>query len=232
MLDLAKIKAITIDLDDTLWPIAPTMHRAEAQLVAWLRNNAPRTADFMSDAGRRLAMREQVLRERPDLHHNLSAVREELIRQALLASGENPGHATAAFEVFFEARMQVQFFDDAAAALGLLSGRYPVVALSNGNADVHRVGIDQHFRGAVSAHEFGVGKPDVRIFEAAALAAGCQCAEVLHVGDDPALDVQGAMGANMQAVWVNRNGGQWQHGRPPQLAVADLRALCEALGLR
>jgi FMN phosphatase YigB (HAD superfamily) len=29
MLDLAKIKAITIDLDDTLWPIWPVIERAE-----------------------------------------------------------------------------------------------------------------------------------------------------------------------------------------------------------
>ena len=174
MLDLTKIKAITLDLDDTLWPIAPTMHRAEGQLVAWLRSCAPQTADFMADPVRRLAMREQVLRGRPDLHHNLSAVREELIRQALLASGEDPGHAPAAFEVFFEARMQVQLFDDAAPALALLSQRFPVVALSNGNADVHRVGIGRHFKAAVSAHEFGVGKPDVRIFEASARAAGCR----------------------------------------------------------
>ncbi len=231
-LNLAKIKAITLDLDDTLWPIAPTMHRAEAQLVAWLKSRAPNTADFMADPVRRLALREQVLRERPDLSHNLSAVREALIRQALTESDEDPGLAPAAFEVFFEARMQVQLYADATEALALLAQRFPVIALSNGNADVHRVGIGRYFKAAVSAHEFGVSKPDARIFEASARAAGVPCDEVLHVGDDAALDVLGALGANMQAAWINRNGEAWRHEASPHLAVVDMLALCQALGLR
>ena len=37
MLDRLKVKAITLDLDDTLWPIWPTIARAEAALQDWLR---------------------------------------------------------------------------------------------------------------------------------------------------------------------------------------------------
>jgi putative hydrolase of the HAD superfamily len=33
--------------------------------------------------------------------------------------------------------------------------------------------------------------------------------EVLHIGDDAALDVVGALKAGMQAVWVNRPGNAW-----------------------
>ena len=36
MLNLTKIKAITLDLDDTLWPIWPAIERAEAALSEWL----------------------------------------------------------------------------------------------------------------------------------------------------------------------------------------------------
>ena len=32
-LDTARIRAITIDLDDTLWPVWPTIARAEAALA-------------------------------------------------------------------------------------------------------------------------------------------------------------------------------------------------------
>jgi len=66
-------------------------------------------------------------------------------------------------------------------ALAALSARYRVVALSNGNADVHRVGIGRHFHAAVSAAEVGVGKPDPRIFRAAAQAAGADPAKLLYL---------------------------------------------------
>ena len=36
MLDPGKIKAISIDLDDTLWPIWPVIERAEKALHDWL----------------------------------------------------------------------------------------------------------------------------------------------------------------------------------------------------
>ena len=47
MLDISKIKAISIDLDDTLWPIWPTIERAERVLHDWLTGHAPsRPLDF------------------------------------------------------------------------------------------------------------------------------------------------------------------------------------------
>ena len=43
MLDRLKVRAITLDLDDTLWPIWPTIARAERQLQDWLRARAAAT---------------------------------------------------------------------------------------------------------------------------------------------------------------------------------------------
>jgi len=59
----------------------------------------------------------------------------------LQRAGENPALAEPAFEVFFDARMRVELFDDAIPLLEAMSERWPVVAVSNGNADVNRVGI-------------------------------------------------------------------------------------------
>lgn len=79
--------------------------------------------------------------------------------------------AEAAFEVFSRS-VTAWTLADAIDALELLSARYPVVALSNGNACVHRIGIGHRFCAAVSAREIGCGKPDRRIFLAGAAAAG------------------------------------------------------------
>lgn len=229
MLDISRIKAIGLDLDDTLWPIWPVIARAEAQLLAFLQPLAPETAAIFSDPARRQALRQEVVRGNPDLSHNMSVLRLESIRTALRHSGEDVSLAEAAFDVFFESRMQVQLYDDAMPALAYLAARYPIIAVSNGNADIHRVGIGQHFAANMSAHVFGVGKPDVRIFHAAAQAAGVASHEVLHVGDDPALDVLGALRAGMQTVWVNRGGLDWQHEQQPHASVTDLRQLCALL---
>ena len=226
MLQISKIKAITLDLDDTLWPVWPTIKRAETALAEWLRQHAPSAALLLADPPVRLKLRDQVLRTRPEIAHNMSAVRCELIRLALHSCREDVRLAEPAFEVFFEHRMKVDLFADALPALAFLAQRFPVVALSNGNADVHRVGIGTHFCGSVSAHEFGVGKPDRRIFNAGAAMAGVAPHEVLHVGDDGALDVLGALNAGMQTVWVNRDAHDWLHTAKPHVTVTDLAQLC------
>ena len=111
-------------------------------------------------------------------------------------------------------------------ALDFLAARFPLVAVSNGNADLARVGLGQYFSNSVSAHEFGIAKPDPRIFHAAAAAAGVAAHEVLHVGDDATLDVLGAAASGMQTVWVNREGQGWGHDIQPHVTVTDLTQLC------
>ncbi|RYX96026.1 MAG: HAD family hydrolase [Comamonadaceae bacterium] len=229
MLDLKMIKAITLDLDDTLWPVWPTIERAELALEKWLHDRAPMTSALFANPVARADIREQVVRTRPDLKHNLSAVRREAIRLALVRSGENPALAEEAFDVFFAERNNVTLFDDAVLALEFLSARFPIVALSNGNADIRRIGIDRYFKASISAQVFGVGKPDARIFYAAAGAADVVPENVLHIGDDERLDVLGALNAGMQAVWLNRPGNEWKHDETPHVTVTTLTDLCDLL---
>ncbi|QHE86772.1 HAD family hydrolase [Hydrogenophaga sp. BPS33] len=229
-LDAGRVRAITIDLDDTLWPIWPIIARAETVLAAWLAEHAPATAAQWGDPTKLREVRNQMHLTRPDLAHDLGAMRRESIRLVLTQSGDDPALAEAAFDIFFAERQRVELFEDALPALEWLAARYPVVALSNGNADVQRMGLGVHFRAALSAQAFGVGKPDARIFLAAAQAAGAQANEVLHIGDDAQLDVVGALGAGMQVAWLNREGHAWEHAPlQPHTTVSDLLALCRQL---
>ena len=228
-LDFSSIKAITLDLDDTLWSVWPAIERAEKALENWLGQRAPMTAAMFSNAGTRQEIREHVVRSRPELKHNLSAIRREAIRVALFRSGEDPLMADEGFNVFFDERNRVVLFEDALPALDFLSKRYPVVALSNGNADIGRIGIKQYFRAGINAQEFGIGKPDPRIFHAAAGAVDTCTTNVLHIGDDPVLDVLGALNADMQTVWLNRAANPWKHEQTPHATVSDLNELCVAI---
>ena len=58
-------------------------------------------------------------------------------------------------------------------------------------------------------------KPDIRIFSRLIAEAGVDAHRILHVGDDPRLDVVGAMQAGLQAAWLNRNSQAWPEELPP-----------------
>jgi len=225
-MNLQRIRALTLDLDDTLWPVWPAIERAERALHDWLRANAPATAMRFDIVALR-ALREAVGRQRPEWAHDLTALRRESLRLALHDSGDDAALAEAAFEAFFAARNEVDLYPEVPAALRRLSAAYPLLALTNGNADLARVGLAPWFRGGLSAREFGVGKPDPRIFIEACRRLGCEPADVLHVGDDPVLDVEGARTAGMQTAWMRRSvdGDALEPG-----CVADLAALVELLG--
>ena len=230
MLDISRIQAITLDLDDTLWPVWPTIEQAELRLQEWLLSRAPATAALFAQPQQRQALREQTGLDWPDQHHDLSLMRREMIRLGLQRSAEDRALAEPAFDVFFAARQQVTLFDDALPALALLAARWPVLALSNGNADVQRIGIGQFFCGSLSAREVGVGKPDGRIFQAAAERLQLAPGQILHVGDDESLDVLGALAAGMQTAWINRSDKLWSLEAQPHASVADMAELCALLG--
>jgi FMN hydrolase / 5-amino-6-(5-phospho-D-ribitylamino)uracil phosphatase len=173
-------------------------------------------------------IRDYMKANKPELKHDLSAVRRESIRLALYRAGENALLADEAFEVFFAERQRVTLFDDARPALEFLARRFPLVSISNGNADLQRIGLGEFFRASISAREFGVGKPDPRIFHAAAGAVDVAVGEVLHVGDDTTLDMLGALNAGMHAAWVNRTEALWPHEVEPHLTLSTLTELCAA----
>jgi HAD superfamily hydrolase (TIGR01549 family) len=228
---MTTITALTLDLDDTLWPVWPAIERAEACLMQWLAEHAPATAAAHGRATLR-ALRNAVALEQPGWQHNLSRIRLESIRRALTEHGDDPALAEPAFEVFFAERQRVEFFADVVPALDRLAARWPLVALSNGNADVVRIGLGRYFRASVSAQAFGSGKPEAAIFHAACELAGAAPARVLHIGDDGELDVDGALGAGLRAAWIERPDLP-PPARPrgtPHHRINDLLALADELG--
>ena len=215
---MKNIRALSIDLDDTLWPIWPVIERAESALDIFLQENCPNTAkNFPLEKMRELRI--NIVELYPGIEHDFTQQRKLSLLHALRESGDAEHHAEAAFEIFYAARNDIEFYPDALPALKRLTARYPVAALTNGNADLNRIGIADHFVHFVSARSEGHAKPDAPIFHNTCTKLGMSAAEVLHIGDDPLLDIVGAQRAGLRSCWINRRNETW----PGCYAAPDLQ---------
>jgi putative hydrolase of the HAD superfamily len=223
------VRAITLDLDDTLWPFPPIGARIERKLHAWMELHSPQTAERFPIEEMR-ALRECVVAEYPQHAHDLSLLRRLTIERALRDSGGDVALADAAYAIFFTERNRVDFYPDAPEALRRIAARVPVAAVSNGNADLAAVGIDAHFRFQLGAREHGAAKPSASIFLAACERLGVSPHEVLHVGDDIEMDVVGAARAGLRTCWLDREAATWPHlDVQPDLHFTSLTALADWL---
>lgn len=223
-------RALTLDLDDTLWPVLPALERADQAIDAYLRQHHPEVACAWPIPAMR-ELRARVAAERLDLAHDFTTQRRLTLQQAFAACGVAGAPIDALWEIYFAARNQVDFYPDSLPALTRITARWPLASLTNGNADLRRIGIHPHFAHHICARDAGAAKPDPRIFLAAAERLGLAPAQILHVGDDPQLDIVGARAAGLRTAWINRERRPWPValGAPPELDLPDLGALADRL---
>lgn len=227
---VGPVNAVTFDLDFTLWDLTGVLHHAESVAQGLLEQRYPDVAARFDLEGLR-ELRDHVTRSRPEIAHDVTALRREALRHAGEVGGLS-GNALQQmvdeiFEAFLDARHAVRLYDDAIPLLEALHGKVRLGAITNGNAEVHRLGLDHYFDFALSAVEIGAAKPSRLVFETALNRAGVQAHSVVHVGDDVHSDVTGAANFGMQAVWLNRDGVGWPADTPavPHHEVASLAEL-------
>ena len=156
------VRAICFDLDNTLWEIEPVLARAERILADWLAARYPKIPERFSPADM-FAVREALLRERPDQAHDLTFLRRETLARLAEAVGYERSVAHAAFATWHAARNQCVPFSEVPPALEKLKTRYRLATLSNGNADLGTIGIAHHFEVTLHAAALGCAKPDARV---------------------------------------------------------------------
>ena len=211
---MKEIRVITIDLDDTLWDTMPVLRRAERRLFAWMQAHYPRIAE-MFPKEKAIELRTQVLSEHADKMHDLTFMRRTVLSRMGVAAGYGDDYVDEAFDVFDDARNDIDPFPEVRPALEQLRERFVLIAVTNGNADLVKIGIDDLFAEIVYARHVGAAKPAAKIFDAAVEAGGARKDETLHAGDHPEYDVHGAREAGLHAVWVNRLQREWPADLPP-----------------
>ncbi|MCG8393160.1 MAG: HAD family hydrolase [Pseudomonadales bacterium] len=203
---MSKLKLITFDLDNTLWPVDEVIRRAEKACSDWIADHHPEAAHALS-AEKVRTVRTELIRENPAYLDNLTALRQDAMTRAFTLHGYSRSEARQiaeqAFLVFHRARNQVTFFPGAREVLETLADSYLLGALTNGNADLQQIGIADLFAFHHSAETIGKRKPAPDMFQAALGSAGVSAGQAMHVGDHPLEDVNAAREHGMHAVWAN-----------------------------
>ncbi len=206
------VKLLTFDLDDTLWPCMDTILKTERALHQWFSEYHPAISSRYSMEGLR-KKRIAVAKEHQHLAHDFSAIRKksftELSRELRYSAEQEQQFIQDAFELYFKQRNKVTLYQDVIPALEVLKQSYRLAAVTNGNADVFLIGLGHLFEFSWSAADAGQQKPHPIVFESMLEKYQLERDEVIHIGDDPVNDIQGAHNAGIRAIWLNRNGSVW-----------------------
>jgi len=226
-----SIKLITFDLDDTLWETAPAIVSAEAMLRDWLAEHAPKLGPVPVE--HLWEIRARLVEADPSFKHRISALRRRVLFLALEDAGY--GHPDAqdladrGFEIFLQGRHQLDIFPEVVPTLELLTRKYTLGVVTNGNADVRRLGFADYFAFALCAEDLGIGKPDPAPFLEALRRGEADPENSVHVGDHPGDDIAGAQQAGMRAIWYNPSGKAWEADTLPDAQISSLSQLPEVL---
>jgi 2-haloalkanoic acid dehalogenase type II len=124
-------------------------------------------------------------------------------------------------------------YEEAVAVLESLRARMRLAIVTNGTEEHQRTKLDASgltglFDAIVTSGSVGASKPDPAIFRAALEAVGCEPGDAAMVGDNPLRDVAGAQRAGLRGIWIDRNGGD-ARGVVPDARIRELGELA-ALG--
>ncbi|MBR2343286.1 MAG: HAD family hydrolase [Clostridia bacterium] len=206
MLDLNKVKAVIFDLDDTLYS---RYLAARATFPGMLREllYENRSEEFIDEAVRLMMAN---VAENSMVH--------ERVFEALTSAypTDKPyvrakcldyyyDHITDFAEPFSDTYRVLEGLRSRGIRLGIITNT-PTGREASQRRKVEVLGIEKYFDAIIYSTAVGLRKPDRRIYDMTAELLGVPNESCLFVGDDPASDIRGAIGADMTAVFLDRFG--------------------------
>jgi len=243
---LKPFKAISFDLDDTLYSNSPVMIATDAKMVAYFSEffslqpslvYLPK--DTVFDHQFWWPYRQQALKINPKLIHHVGDARLVTYTLGMKSLGLKDSVAEqAAQKALYYFLQQRSDFDVPQAVHQLLKSlqqKFPLVAISNGNVDTEKVGLSKYFQ-----YRFHAGdtytqangesiqlrqKPHADMFRVACDKLAITTEQLLHIGDCGRADIQGAISAGCQTAWLSC----YDVGKPltvlPNIELSDINEL-------
>lgn len=243
---LSAIKAISFDLDDTLYNNRPVMQGIEKKMISYFTDKFADVSPALTQVFNSrfwAPYRKQALLAQPDLSHDVVRVRYETYRLGFLAhklsAEEASKEAQAGLDYFISLRSDFTVPEASIELLKCLSEQFPLVAISNGNVDTNALGIAHYFQhiyhagyqvaGTVAESEHLLRqKPEADMFTLVCKQLAIPSKALLHVGDCGYADIHGALSAGCQTAWLPHYGVGKKLQQIPHIElsqVSDLKQL-------
>lgn len=203
---LHPLQALSFDLDDTLYPNPEIIAKAELEMQQAIAQALP---DLLANTPSYWAQQRRLLAQtQPEIRHDVSQWRLAALEQGLLSQGVARCTAQDVSEVamlaFLQARTDVRLAPTVRAVLAALARHFKLIAITNGNADLTRMGIADLFEFSLRAGPDGRMKPAPDLFHHAAQRLQLPPSAILHIGDHPRSDIVGALNAGCQTAWITQ----------------------------
>ncbi len=202
-------------LDDTLYDNRPVILRTEREALTFVQNYHPALRSFRNEDLQRL--RRAVREAEPEIYHDVTRWRFRSIEQAMLDAGlsaeEASAGAHAAMINFAKWRSRIDVPQQTHDTLKQLAKKWPLVAITNGNAQPELFGLGDYFEFVLRAGPHGRSKPFSDMYFLAAEKLNVPIGEILHVGDDLTTDVGG--GNSQRNAGLLDQTGKWRSDANP-----------------
>lgn len=248
---LSEIKAISFDLDDTLYNNRPVMLAIEKKMVKYFTEKfASLFPEFIPNPNQMFnhsfwaPYRQQAIKIQAELKHDVVKIRYETYRLGLLAFNlsvdESEKEAQASLDYFISLRSDFTVPKASHELLESLAKKFPLVAISNGNVNTKTLGIDHYFQ-----HIYHAGfqpidshnkseyllrqKPAVDMFTLVCAQLSIPSEQLLHVGDCGFADIHGALNAGCQTAWLPQYGVGKPLQQIPHIELSQVSDLLQLL---
>ena len=228
-----QISTISFDGDMTLWDFQKVMRHSLKHTLAALQKQVPTQRVLELTVDEMIVIRNQFAEEVKGKIWNLEEIRLCAFERTLEDVGcPDKGLAAHLNAIYRKHRFEdIELYSDVIPTFDVLAPPFKLGLLSNGNTYPERCGLEAYFTFVVFSQDVQIEKPDRRIFEITAQRAGCELAQILHVGDSLENDVAGARNAGAHSVWLNREDVPNNTEIRPDYEVAALTEILTILGL-
>ena len=239
---MKKYKAIFLDWDDTIGDFHGAADLALAQMYEKYQLDRyfasldefvglykPHNLELWAKYGEDKVTKEYLSLDRflfPLMHGSLYTNGEtaQVIRLAMTMSDDFLALTTAHFSLLEGAEELVRY----------LAEKYPLTIVTNGFIEVQyekfdKSGLRDCFAHIVLSEEVGCQKPNPRIFEEALRMNGFQAEDVVMIGDSWNSDIQGAINAGIDQIWIRKSKDPLPEGQSATYLVQSLSEVMEIL---
>ncbi len=200
--DWHRPAVITVDLDDTLYDNTDIIKYAEYYIREKIGN------DYLNGIllSEKLykTLKSQIAGKCPQLINDVSLLRfftyKEFLMQKGMMSSEAANIAVDLVNEVRRVRSRINVSRETLDVLQRIKGHYPLIGLSNGNANFDLAGYTGYFTDILYPNVNVTAKPHYSLFYQAAWLAGCEISGVCHIGDDAVTDIYGSISAGAMSV--------------------------------